>query len=148
MSNTKPSIPGGSAEPHGEKRRTQRVHISMPVVIKGVLEGDNLKEETQTISVNAFGGLLRIAADVKRGQKILLYNARTQEEILCTVIFVGQKEGAKTQVGFEFAQASPLFWRIAFPPEDWDPAERKLPTGAAKPSSPAPKSTSDSGKSR
>jgi hypothetical protein len=148
MSNTKPSIPGGPAEPYGEKRRTQRVHISMPVIVKGTTATENLKEETVTISVNAFGGLLRVGTPVKRGQKIMLFNARTQEEILCTIIFVGQKEGTKTQIGFEFAQPAPFFWRIAFPPEDWDPSERKRPSGSATPSSPLPKSTPDSGKPR
>jgi len=30
---------------------------------------------------------------------------------------------------------APRFWRITFPPEDWNPADRKLPTAPAMPQS-------------
>jgi len=139
MSNTKPTMPGNPAEPYGEKRRTQRVHIAMPVVVKDAPGAETFKpEDTLTISVNAFGGLLRVASALKRGQKFIIVNPRTQEEVLCLVIFVGQKEGVRTQVGFEFVQPAPSFWRIVFPPEDWDPAERKR-ADSNKPAGPLPK---------
>jgi hypothetical protein len=39
----------------------------------------------------------------------------------------------KTEVGLEFSEPVPRFWRITFPPEDWNPADRKLPTAPQMP---------------
>jgi hypothetical protein len=35
------------------------------------------------------------------------------------VVYVGNPQGAKAQVGIEFVKPSPAFWQIDFPPEDW-----------------------------
>jgi hypothetical protein len=71
-----------------------------------------------------------------RGQEIAIVNPKTAEELPSTVTFIGLKEGGKAEVGAEFAEPSPLFWRIAFPPADWDSAERKRPTGVRPPTKP------------
>jgi len=57
-------------------------------------------------------------------------NPKTAEELPSTVTFIGLKEGSKAEVGVEFAEPSPLFWRIAFPPPDWDSAERSAQPAA------------------
>lgn len=116
-------------EPSGsERRRTQRVQIAMPVIVRCKEAKSPIEEKTHTISVNANGCLIRLQAQVIRTQKIFLVNPNTTEELPCTVIFLGKKDAGKTEVGLEFSEASPLFWRISFPPEDWDPSERKRPT--------------------
>jgi hypothetical protein len=52
---------------------------------------------------------------------------------------MGQGERGKQEVGLEFAEASPRFWKIAFPPDDWNPADRKRAgVGAAAAKEPAP----------
>ena len=114
-----------------ERRRSHRVQISMPILVRGGQGLKKFQEETRTISVSAHGCLMRLAAPVERAQEISLINPKTAEELPCTVTFVGQKEGGKMEVGAEFAEASPLFWRIAFPPENWDPSERKRPSHSA-----------------
>ena len=119
-----------------ERRRSHRVNIAMPVLVRGKRGTQPFEEEAQTISVSAHGCMMRMATPVARAQEIAIVNTKTAEELPCTVTFHGQKEGGKTEVGVEFAEPSPLFWRIAFPPEDWDPSERKRPGGpraAAKP---------------
>ena len=119
-----------------ERRRSPRVNIAMPVLVRGKRGTQSFEEPAQTISVSAHGCMIRMATPVSRHQEIAIVNTKTAEELPCTVTFLGQKEGGKTEVGVEFAEASPLFWRIAFPPEDWDPSERKRPGGprpAAKP---------------
>jgi hypothetical protein len=113
-----------------ERRRTARVHIAMPIIVRCRDSKPPLEEKTHTVSVNANGCLLRLQAMVIRTQKLLLVNPQTTEELPCTVIFVGKRDGGKTEVGLEFAEASPLFWRISFPPDDWDPSERKKPMTA------------------
>lgn len=138
MADTKPALQGAPAESGSERRRTQRVQIAMPVIVRCKEGKGAFEEKTHTISVNANGCLVRIQAQVIRTQKLFLVNPNTTEELPCTVMFLGKKDGGKTEVGLEFAEASPLFWRISFPPEDWDPSERKRPTTTQRPMPPPP----------
>lgn len=138
MSDPKPATQPTMTE-NSERRRSHRVFIAMPILVRGKHAGQPFQEETQTISVSAHGGLLRVAAKLVRGQAISIVNAKTAEELPCTVTSLGQKENGKTEVGVEFTEPSPLFWRIAFPPEDWDPSERKRPGSQAhRPAAPLP----------
>jgi len=97
----------------------------MPVLVRGTHGSQKFEEEALTVSINANGCMVRLAAKVSRSQQISIINPKTAEELPCVVTFLGQKDGAKMEVGVEFTEPSPLFWRIAFPPEDWDPSERK-----------------------
>jgi PilZ domain len=137
MSDTKPNLQGAATD-SSDRRRSHRVFISMPILVRGKHAGQPFEEQTQTISVSAHGGLLRVAAKLTRGQAVSIVNAKTAEELPCTVTSLGQKENGKTEVGVEFTEASPLFWRIAFPPEDWDPSERKRPGSTHHRPSPPP----------
>jgi len=120
-----------AAENSTERRRSHRVCIAMPVIIR--IKNGHLpfSEETHTVSVNAHGCMVRLAEEVVRGQEVAILNPKTVEELPCTVTFVGQKESGKTEVGLEFIEPSPLFWRMTFPSEDWDPSERKRPTSTS-----------------
>jgi hypothetical protein len=111
-----------------ERRRSQRVHIQIPLVVRGENSaGQSFNEETQTTTVNAHGCMLRLRADVIWSAALVLSHTMTREEVNCTVVHVGSPEGKKRDVGLEFVAPSPKFWRIAFPPSDWNPAERKRP---------------------
>ncbi|MFY9751531.1 MAG: hypothetical protein WBS18_08935 [Candidatus Acidiferrales bacterium] len=126
-------MPNNATEPFDAKRRTQRVRISMPVVVRGKLgSGQEFDETTTTVTVNAHGCLVLLDAAVQRAQQVSLVNPKTAEELPCHVSFLGQKEGGKVQVGLEFGERSPLFWRITFPPEDWDSSQRKRPAAHAR----------------
>jgi hypothetical protein len=127
MTEMKMPAPGAVGE-SSERRRSHRVNIPMPLLVRGKRGTQVFEEQTQTVSVSAHGCMLRLETPVSRGQQIAIVNTKTAEELPCTVAFLGQKDGGKTEVGIEFCEPSPLFWRIAFPPEDWDPSERKRPT--------------------
>ncbi len=127
------------AESNSDRRRSHRVNISMPVLVRGKRGTQPFEEEVQTISVSAHGCMVRMATPVARDQEVAIVNTKTAEELPCTVTFLGQKDSGKTEVGVEFAEASPLFWRIAFPPVDWDPSERKRSGGPRPPLTPLPK---------
>jgi PilZ domain len=129
MSEVKPSPADSGADNYKEKRRSQRVQLTIPVIVRGRQGATKFQEETQTVAVSANGCLIRLKAQVTRGQEIFIVNPKTAEELPCAVTYLGQKESGKMEVGMEFAEASPLFWRVAFPPADWDPTERKLPSG-------------------
>ena len=120
-----------AAESGSERRRSHRVHIAMPVVVRGKNGDMPFTEEAQTVTVNAHGCMIRLAAKLVRGQELAIVNPKTVEELPCTVSFIGQKNSGKTEVGLEFIEPSPLFWRITFPADDWDPAERKQPTSSS-----------------
>jgi len=106
--------------------RTTRVQIAIPVFIYGNNEyGPPFREITETASVNANGCLIALATPVVKAQPLLLTNIKTNEDMHCTVVTMGNIVNGKTEVGLRFGQPSPRFWGIGFPPEDWDPAERK-----------------------
>ena len=136
MSEMKGSMPGTFGEGTAERRRSHRVHIAMPVLVRGKKGTQPFEEQTATISVNAHGCMVRLATPVTRSQEVLIVNTKTAEELPCTVTFLGPKEGGRMEVGIEFAEPSPVFWRIAFPPEDWDPSERKRPSTTRPPARP------------
>ena len=123
MADEKTSLP----HPAQDRRRSIRLHLAMPVIVRGVVATQPFEEKTQTITVSAYGCMLCVTARVVRGQEVMLVNPRTAEELACSVISLRQREDEHREIGLEFIEASPLFWRIAFPPEDWDSSERKLP---------------------
>lgn len=126
MSDLKPPV--SVPETASDRRRTHRLQITMPVIVRGGTGTHAFQEETRTVSVNANGCMVHLAAQVTRSQHISIINPKTAEELPCKVTYIGQRDGNKTEVGLEFSESSPLFWRIAFPPEDWDPSERKRPS--------------------
>ena len=128
-----------SGELAAERRRSHRVNIAMPILVRGKKAGQPFEEEVLTISVNAHGCMFHLKTHVTRSQEVAIVNTKTAEELPCKVTFLGQRDGGKVEVGVEFTEPSPLFWRIAFPPEDWDPSERKRP--GARSQAPADGST-------
>jgi hypothetical protein len=109
------------------RRRSQRVILTMPVAVRA--EGGprlpSFEEDAQTLIVNAHGALIALAGKLKKGQALRLTNRTTHEELLCHVVHVGSISDGKAQVGVEFDAPSPDFWRIAFPPEDWQLPEHE-----------------------
>lgn len=139
MSEIKTPVHQSTPEAYDKRRRTQRVQIRMPVLVRGTHKDQAFEENTHTVTVNAHGCLILMNYVLERGQEVMLINSKTAEELPCQVMFVGQKEGEQVQVGLQFAERSPLFWRIMFPPEDWDPSQRKRHSvGTAAPFNPVP----------
>jgi hypothetical protein len=108
--------------PLSEQRRSQRVLLRIPIaVIASGADKKMARELTNTLVVNAHGGLIHLDLAVKPGQLIILQNPETAEEESCRVIHVHPVLGARTEVGIEFVRPSRNFWHVAFPPEDWNP---------------------------
>lgn len=107
--------------PEVSRRRSQRVILSLSITVRsddGPKE-KSFEEETRTLVVNVHGALIVLAAKVVKGQKLRLMNRATQVEQVCRVTTLGPVSGNKAQIGVEFLDPSPDFWRISFPPEDW-----------------------------
>lgn len=107
-----------------ERRRSQRVFLSIPVAVEGKTpQGENFREETATLAVNAHGGLVSLAHAVDVKQPLTLIHRATGKQQACHVAYSGTIQRGKTEVGLEFTTPSPKFWQIDFPPSDWKPNE-------------------------
>jgi hypothetical protein len=120
----------GSHDVFAERRQTPRVQISMPVLVRRAGGNGVFLEEARTVAVNSQGCVLWLTAEVGREDQLTVVNASTAEEAPCTVAYVGLKQDAKTEIGLKFVQPAPRFWNIAFPPNDWNPDDRKRPEKA------------------
>ncbi len=110
----------GSLVAEQKKRRSARVLLSVPVTVKGTLsDGKTFEEDARTLVVNAHGALLSLNSPLRAGQALVLTHKLTHGDIECRVVYVGNPQAGKAQVGIEFVKAAPGFWQIDFPPEDW-----------------------------
>jgi hypothetical protein len=102
-------------------RRSQRVFLSMNVIVAGERTvGTKFAEHTTTVVVNAHGALVLLKEVVRAEQLLRIRNEKTGDEQPCKVVVVGDSREGKMEVGIEFIDPAPRFWRIAFPPEDWN----------------------------
>ena len=97
-----------------------RVLLSVPIFVSGkATDNKEFNEETRTLVVNAHGALISLGTPVAPGQKVTLANKATMQSQECRVVYLGNTQGGKTQMGIEFLVPTPAFWQIDFPPEDW-----------------------------
>ena len=112
-----------SIEPHGARldhRRSQRVLAQLPVVVQGKSTGNApFADPTRAIVLSAHGCLTTLSESVILGDRVILRNVATSEEQDCRVVFLGEKQGGRTEVGLRFKTAVPQFWGIDHPPPDW-----------------------------
>src|SRR5438309_5069165 len=108
-------------------KRNQRLHLELPVFVysRSTDQGpEPLHEMARSVVVYSRGGVLVLGATVKLGQELLLVNPRSEVQAACRVAGF---EPCPPMVRLEFTHPVPRFWGVAFPPEDGDPAERKVP---------------------
>ena len=86
MSKVTESTRESESKSYAAPRRSQRVRISMSVIVCGVDAGKAFEEKAKTITVSANGCLVLLAKSVTRGQALKLVNAQTQEELACKVM--------------------------------------------------------------
>jgi hypothetical protein len=107
-------------KPWAEKRRSQRVALSVPVLAyRRPKDGPRFFEGTHTLVVSAHGALIGLAAKVAPDERLVLQHSLSGEEQECRVVFTDKKLTGPTEVGVEFQRSAPDFWHIAFPPTDW-----------------------------
>ncbi len=115
----------------GARRRSQRVLMQVPVRVRGKnAQGADFEEFTETLAINAHGALILLTARLTSGAVVHMRHNKTEEEQECHVAFLGPVRGGKAEIGLEFTAPRPTFWRVAFPPEDWNsksPEARTVP---------------------
>ncbi len=114
------SVPPANSGDNNAQRRSQRViaKVSVAVLAQGP-DNKPISEETRTVTVNAHGAIILLGLRVSIGQALTLRNSRTGEEVACRVVYVSPHQAEKTQMGVDFMEPCPRFWRISFPPADW-----------------------------
>ena len=102
------------------RRRSMRVLLSVPIQVRAKnAQNQDFIEETRTLVVNAHGALISLSAQVVVNQKVFVSNSATHQTQECRVVYFGNLQAGKAQMGVEFLTPSPAFWQIDFPPEDW-----------------------------
>lgn len=99
-------------------------------------QGKAFEEEASTLAINAHGALVLLQTRLTSGSSVLLQHKQTQEEQECHVVFLGPVRSGQAEIGLEFSEPRPTFWRVTFPPEDWSP---KHPEARTVISTPYPK---------
>jgi hypothetical protein len=117
--------------PDANRRRSQRVILSVPVSVTGQGPKGKFTEETKTLVVNAHGALVPLRAKVAQGQQLELKSVSNPEMQVCKVVYIGPTVQGQTQVGIEFTKPAPHFWHVAFPPENWTPVDEAEKTAKA-----------------
>ncbi|HTZ98841.1 MAG TPA: hypothetical protein VMB02_00825 [Candidatus Aquilonibacter sp.] len=111
---------GQSVSVEPSRRRSMRVLLSVPIRVAGkTAANEEFEEQTRTLVVNAHGALISLQTPVVANQSVSIGNKATNEWRECRIVHVGTQSGGKMQVGIEFLKASPSFWQIDFPPDDW-----------------------------
>ncbi|MDE3110067.1 MAG: hypothetical protein KGL02_09010 [Acidobacteriota bacterium] len=101
-------------------RRSSRVFTRIPIRAQGKNNrGRSFKQNSQTVVINAHGGLLYLKEEVAMGAELLLVNPATEEEQDCRVVYIGDTSDKGTRVGVEFLSPSPHFWGVEFAQQDW-----------------------------
>lgn len=133
------TIESAPAKPHPEPprlaecrnsvpiKKSQRLRLELPVFVYGCStnnEPEPLHEMARTLVVYARGAVLILGASVKLGQELLLVNPRSEVQAACRIAGF---EPCPPMARVEFTQPVPGFWGVAFPPEDRDRNDRKLP---------------------
>jgi hypothetical protein len=102
------------------QRRSQRILLSVPLRVSGKrVNGIAFVEHTKTLIVSAHGALLQLQEPVLQGQPLNLRNVVTGEEVACQVVDLNPGASRLAEIGVEFGQPNPRFWRVSFPPTDW-----------------------------
>src|SRR6266853_125512 len=106
------SVPPPTNGDSNAQRRSQRVMIKVSVLVLAEgAENKPVSEETRTVTVNAHGAMVLLGLKVSIGQLLTLRNSRTGEEVACRVVYVSLHAAEKRQVGVEFMESCPRFWR-------------------------------------
>ncbi|HEY6903060.1 MAG TPA: PilZ domain-containing protein [Candidatus Acidoferrales bacterium] len=114
------------------QRRSSRVFTRIAIQVKGKNDdGRRFRTKSQTIVINAHGGLLYVDESLSLGAEITLVNPATEEEQECRIVYVGDTSEKGTRIGVEFLSPSPHFWGVEFAQQDWPTNSQKSSTEPA-----------------
>lgn len=110
---------GPQLQPGDERRRSQRVMIRIPVTLEIMVSGKKVTVRATTASVNDHGAMLLCAKNLPTDALLELINDRTEQKRICRVARAPVENPEGYLLPVEFAEPSPGFWHISFPPPGW-----------------------------
>jgi hypothetical protein len=100
-----------------ETRRSIRVTLRVPLqVYEPGTDKRVLLEESHSVKVSLWGGLIALKSVVKQGQGLAVCNQGTGETKDAHVVYLKAMHLGKRLVAIEFLEPSPEFWGLVFPP--------------------------------
>jgi len=111
-----------------DRRQSQRRALDIPVYVYGHGPGkETFHEEAHTLRVNENGALLLLSVPIRQGQRLLLTNTLTQQELDCHVVLLGARHSRTVETGVAFSSTNPDFWKSPKSRSTPPPARPELP---------------------
>ena len=111
-----------------ERRRTQRVCLTVPLVINGQSEtSEKFSIRVKTNAVSQHGAQIETEHPLVVGQVLLLINENSARKVEARVVSIQRKRDGKTYIGVEFLSTEINFWNMTFPLPGAKPLRRALP---------------------
>jgi hypothetical protein len=99
----------------GEKRRSSRVTLAVPVRLDGeTVTGEKFIVSTTTSVLSEFGCLILMEEEVMVDQTLVLMNEHTRQSAQARIVSTRRHRNGRKYVGVEFISPSENFWRLNF----------------------------------
>lgn len=115
------SVTGNASFAAQERRRTQRVLLRVRASIHVAMQGHLATIDAATLSVNPHGAVVVMDRNLPADTQVVLEHLGTRERVACKVARSPRHAAEGYHVPLEFDSPTPGFWKINFPPTDWDP---------------------------
>jgi len=114
-----------------ERRRTQRVSLTVPLVLNGQNEdSEKFSIRAKTNAVSQYGAQIETEHPLVMGQVLLLINENSARKVEARVTSIQRKRDGKTYIGVEFLSTDINFWNMTFPLPGAKPLRRVLSKAA------------------
>lgn len=111
-----------------ERRRTQRVSLTVPLVLNGQNEdSEKFSIRAKTNAVSQHGAQIETEHPLIVGQVLLLINESSARKVEARVASIQRRRDSKTYVGVEFLSTDINFWNMTFPLPGAKPLRRAVP---------------------
>lgn len=101
----------------GNRRRSERVLIRVPVRINGITrQGRHVAEKGEAVIISRHGALLKTGNDLQPGTEVDLENPTTHETAKFRVVWASDRPAdGRWDIGLEFAAGNANLWGIGLP---------------------------------
>ena len=111
-----------------ERRRTQRVSLTVPLALHGHLEdGQKFCIHVKSNAVSQHGAQLETEHPLVVGQSVIVVNESNARKVEARIVSIQRRRDGKTYVGVEFLSGEINFWNMTFPVPGAKPLRRAIP---------------------
>lgn len=103
-----------------QRRRSQRALLRIRAKLHLVVQGEEWVFEGFTETVSPHGALVLMPKALPALTHLVLENCHTGERVPCRVARPAQESEDGFRIPLAFDCPTPNFWKIAFPPTDWN----------------------------